>query len=96
MFTRTENNPATNLSVFSAHRNPRRNQAALLVILACLLAPPPAYGYIDPNMHGLLAQTLTPLLVIGATVGVFFREKATAAIHWVGRRLNRFTHGHAE
>jgi hypothetical protein len=76
--------------------NSRKSRALLLTFLACLIIPPAAYGYIDPNAQSWLSQALTPLLVIGATVVVFLRDKATTALQRLGRYLSRFTNGAAE
>lgn len=64
-------------------------QRLLLLIAIMNFAASPAYAYIDPNAQGLIAQSLTPLLVIGATVGMFFRDKAQSALAWLGRCFRR-------
>ena len=69
----------------------RKKPVVLLIILMGLVLATPAYAYIDPNTQGLISQSLTPLFVIGATVAMFFREKAVTLLQWLGRRLGRLT-----
>jgi hypothetical protein len=38
----------------------------------------PAYAYIDPNTGGLIAQVLTPLLLVAGAVWAGFRRKIKA------------------
>jgi hypothetical protein len=71
------------------------NRVFALLILTALFAEP-AYAYIDPNTQGIISQSITPLFVLGAAVMMFFREKASNAIHWVGRCFSRLTHGPQE
>jgi hypothetical protein len=71
--------------------NSGKGPTVVLAILTGLLFATPAYAYVDPNTQGLISQSLTPLFVIGATVAMFFREKAVMAIQWLGRRLGRLT-----
>lgn len=70
---------------------PMKSSLRRLVLLTwiILITSLPAYAYIDPNAQGLIAQSLTPLLVVGATVCMFFRDKAMAAIGWLNRCLRR-------
>jgi hypothetical protein len=74
----------------------RSHNPLLLLTLFALVFATPAYAYIDPNTQGLISQSLTPLFVIGATVLMFFRDKAVNAIQWIGRCLGRRTDGATE
>jgi hypothetical protein len=61
-----------------------------LLILACaIFSEKPAYGYIDPSAQGLLAQALTPLLIIAATCLTFLRKQVVAACRWVTGHILR-------
>ena len=69
---------------------------AFRVSLMFVLIATPAFAYVDPNTTGLITQRSTPLFVLGATVMVFFRDKAKMAIQWLGRCFNRRTNDAAE
>jgi hypothetical protein len=64
---------------------------AIFVLIAT-----PAFAYVDPNTTGLITQSLTPLFVLGATVMVFFRDKAKMALQWLGRCFTRRTNDATE
>ncbi|MDL5032881.1 hypothetical protein QRD43_13280 [Pelomonas sp. APW6] len=61
---------------------------SLLVGLACLLASPGAFAYIDPNAGGMLFQLLAP--VIAAVVGAWMvaRRWLVDAVKRLLRRKN--------
>ena len=69
---------------------------AVLAVLTGVLFAVPAYAYVDPNTQGLITQSLTPLFVIGATVCMFFRDKAVSAYQWLNRRFGRLTNDATE
>lgn len=71
-------------------------RTAFRVSLMLVLIATPAFAYVDPNTTGLITQSLTPLFVLGATVMVFFRDKAKMALQWLGRCFNRRTNDAAE
>lgn len=68
---------------------PQISRRIVLLVLAYTLTATPAYAYIDPNAQNIIAQSLTPLLVVGATVAMFFRDKAVSAMQWIGRCFGR-------
>jgi hypothetical protein len=75
---------------------PQISRRIVLLVLAYTLTATPAYAYIDPNAQNIIAQSLTPLLVVAATVGMFFRDKAVSAMHWLGRCFGRRADGETE
>jgi hypothetical protein len=52
----------------------------LRVVLFGLIMAVPAHAYVDPNAQSLLAQLMTPLLVIAVTGLTFLRREASSAI----------------
>ena len=66
-------------------------RTAFRVSLMFFLMATPAFAYVDPNTTGLITQSLTPLFVLGATVMVFFRDKAKMALQWLSRCFTRRT-----
>jgi hypothetical protein len=77
-------------------RKSEKNRIRILLVLTALLFAAPAYAYVDPNTTSLISQSLTPFFVIGATIIMFFREKAVMALQWLSRCISRLTHGATE
>lgn len=75
---------------------PEISRRIVFIVLIYTLTAAPAYAYIDPNAQNIIAQSLTPLLVVGATVAMFFRDKAVRAMRWMGRCFGRRTNVEAE
>jgi hypothetical protein len=62
---------------------------ALLVFILVLLATTPAYGYVDPNAGSYISQLVTPIIMVVATGGAFFRKQLGCALRWLGNRFRR-------
>jgi hypothetical protein len=62
---------------------------ALLVVILVLLAATPAYAYVDPNAGSYISQLLTPIIMVAAAGGAFFRRQVGAALRWLGNRFRR-------
>lgn len=58
-----------------------------LVVLCGVLFEKRAHAYIDPSAQGLLAQALTPILIIAATCVTFLRKQVSAAFRWMVGRI---------
>lgn len=63
---------------------------AILGVIYLLVPAIPAYGYVDPNATGLLAQIMTPVLVVAATGLTFLRKQVGSAFRRIfGRASNK-------
>jgi hypothetical protein len=60
--------------VFQPMRRVERPPLILLLPLGGVLVEKCAYAYIDPTAQGLLVQTVTPTLILGATCVAFLRS----------------------
>lgn len=66
-----------------------RVESLLLLILCGALSEKRAFAYIDPSAQGLLAQALTPILIILATCVTFLRKQVATVFRWMTRSLRR-------
>jgi len=60
-----------------------RTSILLLVALCVLFTEKPAQAYIDPNATGLLAQSVTPVLILVTAGATFLRKQVSAAFRWM-------------
>lgn len=61
------------------------------VIVGLIAMSTPAYAYIDPNSGGLIAQIMTPLLIVIGVAWTGFRHKLVSLVSsvWNALRGNR-------
>ena len=68
-----------------AKLSPRVLHSSLLFV--ALLAPLPAFAYIDPNTGGMIFQILAPILAMITSAWLFLKDRIKAAFYRLKRMI---------